>query len=286
MCRLFGIVKDTYYNSRDPKETLNEKYTQLKPKIESVIKKNPGYGYPRLKVALKKIYGEVVNHKLLQKLLKLWGLRLKRRIRVKKKSWVAKVLEFLQERANLLRTLIYQNVIIKCFQVLVSDVTEIIYGDKKAYLSVHMDYAGKKVYGWSVSLSPDVKLVLQSFKSAIARLKNMGIRIFKNIIMHQDRGSVYTSTEYITTVLSHDLRLSYSRKGEPGDNAVNESFFSRFKEEWRDVFSEAKDYNQLCRLINKAINYHNDRRYHSSIGYDTPTNYVRSEIRSLTLNPI
>ena len=47
--------------------------------------------------------------------------------------------------------------------------------------------------------------------------------------MHQDRDSIYTNADYATEVLSKYFHLSYSRTGESGDNAVNESFFSRLK---------------------------------------------------------
>ena len=51
-----------------------------------------------------------------------------------------------------------------------------------------------------------------------------------DMIAHQGLGSVYTGAEYILAVLKEKDRLSYSRRGEPGDNAVNKSFFLRLKE--------------------------------------------------------
>jgi len=87
------------------------------------------------------------------------------------------------------------------------------------------------------------------------------------MIAHQDRGSVYTGAEYILAVLKEKGRLSYSRRGEPGDNAVNESFFSRLKEEWRDVFIEAQSFDELQKMVRKAIDYYNSERYHSTIRF-------------------
>jgi len=254
--------------------------------IEEIIEKNPAYGYPSIKVALEKKYGEIVNHKLLLKLLKLWGLSLKRKVRRPKRSWICNILDFLEKRANLLWRRIRENKITQCFQVIISDVTEIYYSGNKAYLSVHMDYFGKLIYGWKLKKSPDKELVIGSFKMAIRWLKGFGINSFKKIIIHQDRGSVYTSIDYTAEVLSYDFHLSYSRTGEPGDNAVNESFFSRLKEEWRDIFEEAKDFEELCRLVRKAINYYNKSRYHSSIGYETPLSFVKSQVKLLTQYPV
>jgi len=102
--------------------------------IETIIEKNPAYGYPRIKTALKEKYGEAVNHKLLLKLLKLWGLGLKRKTSQKNRSWITRVLDFLQSRANLLRKAETEAGITTCFKAIVSDITEISFKAGKAYL--------------------------------------------------------------------------------------------------------------------------------------------------------
>lgn len=282
ICRLFGISKKSYYRSRDPVAVLNERYWGLKTKIVKVINDNPAYGYRRIKKALREGFGEVVNHKLLLKLLRLWGLSLKRKIRKPKRSWFHKVIDFLQMRANLLWSMLREGSIVRCFQVVVSDVTEIRYKSGKAYLCVHMDHFGKMVYGWHLSKSAGRQNVLMSFKMAAAKIRNILSFFPKGIVFHQDRGSVYTSTDYISTLLKYACRISFSRKGEPGDNAVNESFFSRLKEEWRDVFGEAGSFEELEKFVEKAIAYYNNKRYHSSIGLKTPAKFMKEQVFSLT----
>jgi transposase InsO family protein len=275
VCAILGISKDTYYKSKDPKCTLIEKYSELKPKIKKIIEANPAYGYPRIKKALFVEYGEIVNHKLLLKLLKLWDLEIKRKISKRKKSWIKKTLDFLQSRANLLRASEAKSMINQPFQAVVTDITEITYRGGKAYLCVHLDYVGKMIYGYSLSLSPDSKLVVGSLHAAIAKLKSFGIRKFSKIIFHSDRGTQYTSTDYIGAIFKIGGFLSYSKKGEPGDNAVNEAFFSRLKEEKRDVFYEAKTFEELELLVKKAITYYNERRYHTSIRLLTPLEFTQ-----------
>ena len=81
ICRLLGISKDSYYHSRDPESSLQKRYEELKPLVEVIIGKNPAYGWRRIKAALEKEYGIVINHKLLLKLLKLWGLSLNRKVK-------------------------------------------------------------------------------------------------------------------------------------------------------------------------------------------------------------
>ncbi len=284
ICRLLGISKKAYYYSIAPDETLEHRYGRLKSMIERIIKKNPAYGYRRIKKALFDDYDEVVNHKVLLKVLRAWGLQLKRRIRAPRKSWMAKILDFLELRANLLWRLAKDNLVDRCFQVVVSDVTELLYKGGKAYLCVHLDIFGKMIYGWHLSKSADSPIVVQSFRKATKTIRRLVGASLAGIIVHQDRGSIYTGSEYIAAVLNEKCRLSYSRRGEPGDNAVNESFFSRFKEESRDVFYEAQSFEELEIMIRKAIDYYNNERYHSSIGLIAPLKFTKEQAGYQTMH--
>ena len=280
ICQLLEISKNTFYYSKPPLIALDVKYKNLKPKIIRIIHENPSYGYPRIKKALEIEYREVVNHKLLLKLLKIWRLNLPRRVRKRKKNWIHNILDYLGLKSNLLRTLILKGIKIDCFKVILSDFTEIIYSGNKVYLCVHMDYCGKYILGWEVSIKADQKFVISSGKKAMKNLIKLKIKEFSKIIFHQDRGSVYTSEGYVSLLLNNQIQISYSRKGEPGDNAVNESFFSRLKDEWKDVFFELKEFSDVKIEIKKVIEYYNKKRYHSSIGYKTPLAYILEQLHT------
>ncbi len=282
ICKLLGISKKSYYWSQEPDESLNARYNSLKPLISKIIIDNPAYGYRRIKKALDEKYNVLVNHKLLLKLLRIWGLLLKRKIRKPKQNWIHKVLDYLQLRANILWQMSKKGLINNCFQVIVSDVTEITYNGAKAYLCVHLDHYGKMIYGWHLGSSPDRFIALESFRKAVRKMKKLFSYFPEGIVFHQDRGSIYTSADYLTALLSKKCRVSFSRTGEPGDNAVNESFFSRLKEEWRDYFSEAKTFEELNRFVKKAIYYYNNERYHSSIGMKAPVTFFNEQIKYQT----
>jgi hypothetical protein len=47
--------------------------------------------------------------------------------------------------------------------------------------------------------------------------------------------------------------VNYSRPATPGDNPVNEAFFSRLKAEWGEVLAEAKTFEVLYQLLSQAI---------------------------------
>jgi hypothetical protein len=64
---------------------------------------------------------------------------------------------------------------------------------------------------------------------------------------------------------------------------VNEPFFSRLKAEWGEMFKEAKTFEALEHLANRAIAYHNTERYHTSIGCQTPAQFTPWYVDHLTL---
>jgi len=167
----------------------------------------------------------------------------------------------------------------RCLQVLAYDVTEIHYRGAKAYLAVHLDVYGKLIWGWCLGTTAGIPLVVESFQRAARRIRAVEAAL-RGLIVHQDRGSVYTSEAYVRCVSNQECTLSYSRRGEPGDNAVNESFFSRFKVEWAASFAEASDFEELLDMVEKAIAYYNEKRHHSSLEYRTPLAFTNDFLTS------
>jgi putative transposase len=281
VCQLLGMSKKTYYQSQAPEERLEEKYHALRPVLDRLIERHPSYGLPRLKKALAEQEGRVVNAKLLRKLLRLWGLNWQRKAGAgqHQPSWVQQIIGELGDKANLVR----QQPITACFQVLVTDMTQLPYQAGIAYLGVHLDWYGKLVYAWALSLHPDTALALASLQPALAELKQWKGATLEGLIVHQDRGSPYTSGDYVSTILESQAYVSYSRPATPGDNPVNESFFSRLKAEWGEMFGEAKTFEALEQLVSRAIAYYNTERYHTSIGCQTPAQFTQQYVDHLTL---
>ncbi len=281
MCLLLGISKKTYYQSQAPEERLEEKYHNLRPVLDRLIERHPSYGLPRLKKALAEQEGRIVNAKLLRKLLRLWGLNWQRKAGAgqHQPSWVQQIIGELGDKANLVRPI----QITACFQVLVTDMTHLKYQAGIAYLSVHLDWYGKLVYAWALSGHPDTALALASLQPALTELKRWKGGTLEGLIVHQDRGSPYTSGDYVSTVLESGAYVSYSRPATPGDNPVNESFFSRLKAEGGEMFAEAKTFEALQQLVSRAIAYYNTERYHTSIGCQTPAQFTQQYVDHLTL---
>ena len=277
ICFLCGISKNTFYNYENPDERFEIKYLELKKFIKKVIRGNKSYGVERIKAALMTDFNLFIGRDALGRLLKLWGLEIKRKIRKNKLSVIKKILISLSDRVNLL----IRTEVSKPFQALSSDITEIYYnqGKSKAYLAVHKDVFGQLVYGWNIQEKMDAKIVIISFERAIKKIKELIKKIPKNLLCHQDQGSQYTSYEYTDAVMKNEVVLSYSTPGTPTENPGQESFFGRFKDEWRDEYNEIGDFKDLKKFIIKKLKYYNEKRIHTSIGLQAPQKFTASFIK-------
>lgn len=208
----------------------------------------------------------------------LWGLSLKRKIRKRKISLIQKILILLSHKTNLL----IRSVITEPLQAITSDISKIVYNNGKSfcYLATHKDVFGQMVYGHKVMETMEASLVIESFRLGVKAIRKLIGQMSKRLIFHQDQGSQYTSYEYVDEVLKYGI-LSYSTKGTPTDNAGQESFFGRFKDEWQDELNELTSFKEVKQFIKKKIAYYNNKRLHTSIGYRTPASCTKSILKSL-----
>ena len=102
ICKLTGISKATYYTAKNPIVRFEEKYLNIKSKISKIIEDSPGYGVLRIKKELLEAHDVTIGKETLGKLLVLWGLSLKRKIKKPKTNMIYKILLALADRANLL----------------------------------------------------------------------------------------------------------------------------------------------------------------------------------------
>jgi putative transposase len=149
----------------------------------------------------------------------------------------------------------------------VSDITYIRVGKDWNYLTTIMDLADRKIVGWS--LSKDMTTNNTVYQAWINARKTRMIK--ENFIFHSDRGVQYTAnkTSSLFSFNCKKMIQSMSRKGNCWDNAVAESFFKTIKDEWLYRF-KYNTYSQLYDSIEEYMNWYNNERLHSSLGYISP----------------
>jgi len=99
------LPKSTWYYHQKHKVTYEEKYAHLLPVLATIAREHPAYGRPRITVELRETYGYHINHKVVQRLLRLWELRLLRNTRAPKPSGIRQVIITAGGRVNLVAQL-------------------------------------------------------------------------------------------------------------------------------------------------------------------------------------
>ena len=139
------------------------------------------------------------------------------------------------------------------------------------YLATVLDCCTKKVVGYAMADHMRTSLVCQAIDMAVRRCPiKEGVTIF-----HSDRGSQYTSQEFLDHLKGYGIRPSVGRTGVCWDNAWAESFNATLKNErvHRMVYpTKDKAINDIASWI--ELRY-NRTRLHSALGYRTPDEVER-----------
>ncbi|MGY8619744.1 IS3 family transposase [Pantoea agglomerans] len=150
----------------------------------------------------------------------------------------------------------------------VTDITYIRTHEGWLYLAVFVDLFSRKIIGWSMQSRMTKDIVLNALLMAVWRRNPQ-----KQVLVHSDQGSQYTSHEWQSFLKSHGLEGSMSRRGNCHDNAVAESFFQLLKRERikkkiygtrEEARSDIFDYIEM---------FYNSRRRHGSSDQMPPTEY-------------
>ncbi len=154
---------------------------------------------------------------------------------------------------------------------LVGDITYVPTWQGWLYLATVIDCFNKEVIGYAMVDHMRTELVTDALGMA-----NQNHIFEPNCIMHSDRGTQYTSAEYLAVLNQLHLRHSLGRTGVCWDNALAESFFATLKTE-RVHHMVYPTREKAAADIARYIELHyNRRRIHSALGYRTPHG-VRNE---------
>ncbi len=96
----------------------------------------------------------------------------------------------------------------------------------------------------------------------------------EELIFHSDRGVQYACTEFSQMLgANKNVIRSMSRKGNCWDNAVAESFFKNLKTEWTNEENYSTAQKASVSVFEYIEAWYNTKRRHSSLNYQTPTEY-------------
>jgi putative transposase len=153
-------------------------------------------------------------------------------------------------------------------QVWAGDVTYIPTRAGWLYLAVLLDLHSRKVVGWCMRHAPDLELIQGALQMALLHRKPG-----PGLIHHTDRGQIYRSRAYQAILAQHGMVMSMSRKGDPYDNAVVESFFSTLKNDLvhhRRYTTREEAKREIFEFIEV---FYNRQRAHAYLGFRSPVEY-------------
>ena len=214
------LARSTYYYHLKQLDQTDNNQT-IKAKIQAIFTEHKGnYGYRRITLTLRN-RGFVVNHKKVQRLMKVLGLTARIRRKRKYSSYRG---DIGKKADNLIqRQFKGSKPMEKCY----TDVTEfaIPASSQKLYLSPVLDGFNSEIIAYNLSTSPNLAQVKMMLEQAFTE------NHYEHTILHSDQGWQYQHRYYYHFLKDKGIQPSMSRKGNSPDNGMMESFFGILKSE-------------------------------------------------------
>ena len=257
------LPRSTYYYQLKELDGL-DKDKELKAEIQSIFIEHKGnYGYRRIHLELRN-RGYLVNHKRVQRLMKVLNLQAKMR---QKRKYSSHKGDVGKKAENLIqRQFEGSKTMEKCY----TDVTEfaIPASTQKLYLSPVLDGFNSEIIAYNLSTSPNLEQVRTMLEQAFTE------KHYENTILHSDQGWQYQHDSYHRFLESKGIQASMSRKGNSPDNGMMESFFGILKSEMFYGYEKSfQSLKQLEQAIVDYIDYYNNKRIKVKLKGLSPVQY-------------
>jgi putative transposase len=216
-----------------------------------------GYGYRRLHVLLRR-EGWLVNHKRVYRLYREEGLGLRRKPPRRRVACVKREMHPTAEAKN------------ECWSMdFVSD--QLFDGRRIRVLTIVDNHTRESL---ALEVAPRIRgIEVVSVLERITQEHGFPGRI------QVDNGPEFISKDVDRWAYWNGVELDFSRPGKPTDNALVESFISRFRQEclnqhWFMSLVDAQEKVEAWRME------YNHNRPHSSLGYRSPSEFADHDQRS------
>ena len=273
ICELAGVSRSGYYAWLKAAPTREARELQDKADFELIlaIYKRRGYAKGARSIYMGLLHMNppvIMNIKKIRRLMKKYNLFCPIR-KANPYRRMAKALKTSNYADNLLQREF------ECYgprYVLLTDITYIPYNGEFAYLSTILDAYTKQVLSYVLSDSLEIDFVKETVENLI---RDHGISLHKETLIHSDQGSHYTSATFIQIIEDCNLRRSMSRRGNCWDNSPQESFFGHMKDHILDRVKECTEFQQIKDIVDDYIDYYNNKAYVWELCMLSPNEYYK-----------
>jgi len=274
LCGLFGKSKQAYYKHDEDVElrrvALEDFAIQY---IREVKAKDPGIGGLKIWIMYRREFcgAASIGRDRFCDIFDRLGLKTRRRRRS------VKTTDSNHDNPlypNLVKALIP----LRFCELIVGDITYIplidsITGERTfCYASLLLDSYSKVLLGYSIGETLSSVYPIEALEMAIEVMEAHNVDL-SLVIHHSDRGTQYTSVEYIRILKKYHIKISMTETGNPKDNPEAERINNTLKNElFKDmVFNDIK---QVREAMRNAVPFYNYERPHRSIEMRTPMEAV------------
>lgn len=266
MCQLLGVSRSGVHAAR-VRQASKRAHTdaQLTEQIRRGQRKHRGrYGRRRMTREVRAALDQPINEKRVGRLMRQHDLQSRKRRRFR-------VVTTDSKHAHP----VAPNVLAREFaasapnQKWLADITYVPTAEGWLYLALVLDLYSRKFVGWATSESMPQELTLAALAMALGwRDPPAGLT------HHSDRGSQYAASDYRKVLAARGITVSMSRKGDCWDNAPMESANGTVKVECVHG-AQFKTRAEAAQALLEYFGYYNTERFHSSLGYLTPSEFER-----------
>ena len=263
LLKILALPRSSYYYHIKQLKPV-DKNKVLKAKIKMIYDEHKGnYGYRRITLELRN-QGFLVNHKRVQRLMKL--MTLTARIR-RKRKYASYKGEIGKKADNLIQRQFEAS---KPYEKCYTDVTEfaIPSSSQKLYLSPVLDGYNSEIIAYQLLTSPNLEQIKQMLKQAFPDNR------YDHTILHSDQGWQYQHQFYHNFLNQKGIRPSMSRKRNSPDNGMMASFFGILKPEMFYGYEKTfQSLDELKQAIINYIDYYNNKRIKVKLKGLSPVQY-------------
>lgn len=265
MCELYNVSRSGFYAWRDrPLSDRALRDAELLVEIRRVFRESgETYGSPRVYQQLKR-EGFYVGEPRVARIMRENRIQAVSRTLYKPTPWVTK---FFGSTTNKIKDIKLTNI----NQVWLTDITYLKVNGEYKYMATVLDKFSRRLLAWSIGEHKTSKLTKRVLKRA---LKERQPDIMP--IVHSDRGAEFLGSEFSAYLTRVGIEQSVNRRKTMNDNAQMESWYKTMKSDMyhRKAFM-AK--NTLYKAMQNYVDFYNQERIHSSLGYATPIEFEQAQ---------